>query len=70
MMVDDATPQVGDTIAFTIIVSNAGPADATVQVTDLLPSGLSYVGDTGGGTYDSATGTWTAGTVSSGSPRC
>ena len=69
LVVDDATPQVGDTIAFTITVSNAGPADATVQVTDLLPSGYSYVGDTGSGTYDSSTGTWTAGTVSSGSPE-
>ena len=68
LSVDDPAPTVGDTVAFTVQVSNAGPADATVQVTDLLPDGYSYVGDTGGGDYDSATGVWTAGTVTSGSP--
>ena len=43
----------------------AGPSTATdVQVTDLLPAGLTFVSATPSqGTYNSATGVWTAGTV-------
>jgi len=56
--VSDATPNVGDQITFTVTLNNAGPDDATgVQVTDLLPAGLSFVSATPGqGTYDSNTG--------------
>src|SRR5262249_22943288 len=42
--VDNPTPNVGDTVTFTIALTNNGPADATnVQVTDQLPTGLSFV---------------------------
>jgi uncharacterized repeat protein (TIGR01451 family) len=62
--VDNATPNVGDNVVFTMTVSNAGPSTATgVQVKDLLPSGLTYVSDNGGGAYVSGTGIWTVGTV-------
>ena len=57
---------VGDTVTFTLQVSNAGPDDATVQVMNLLPDGYTYVSDTGGGDYDSVTGAWMPGTVASG----
>ena len=61
------TPLVGSTVTFTITVSNSGPSNTTgVTVGDLLPSGLQYVSDTGGGSYNSGTGTWTIGTLTSG----
>ncbi|MDX1735759.1 MAG: Ig-like domain-containing protein, partial [Halioglobus sp.] len=64
--VDDPAPSVGDTLTFTVQVDNAGPDAATVQVTSPLPDGYSYVGDTGGGAYNSATGEWMVGPVGAG----
>ncbi|NNK98790.1 MAG: DUF11 domain-containing protein, partial [Xanthomonadales bacterium] len=62
--VDNAAPQAGETIVFTLTLANAGPSIATnVQVTDLLPAGYTYVSDDGGGSYISGTGIWTAGSV-------
>jgi uncharacterized repeat protein (TIGR01451 family) len=68
--VDNATPNVGDTITFTITLSNAGPANATnVVISDPLPAGLALVSATPSqGTYDPGTGTWFAGTVLVGAP--
>lgn len=64
-IVDNATPNVGDNVTFTITVANAGPADGTnITIDDVLPTGLTYVSDTPSqGTYNSATGVWTVGTV-------
>jgi uncharacterized repeat protein (TIGR01451 family) len=61
--VNDATPNVGDTVTFTITLTNNGPATATnVQVTDQLPAGLSFVMATPSqGSYTD--GVWTVGTV-------
>ena len=64
--VNDASPDdFGDQVTFTITVTNAGPDDATgVEVTDLLPSGFTYVSDNPDqGSYDSNTGIWTVGTI-------
>jgi uncharacterized repeat protein (TIGR01451 family) len=56
-----------DQVIYTLTVSNGGAKDATgIEVTDVLPSGLSYVSDDGGGDYDSNTGVWTVGTVTNG----
>ena len=69
--VSNATPNVGDTIVYTITVFNAGPNAATgVQVMDQLPAGVSFVADTASqGSYDNATGVWTVGTVSTATPQ-
>ncbi len=42
--VDDSSPNAGDTVTFTIKVTNNGPNNATdVQVTDVVKAGFSYV---------------------------
>jgi len=41
--VDDSTPNIGQLITFTLVVSNAGPDVATdVTVTDVVPAGFTY----------------------------
>jgi uncharacterized repeat protein (TIGR01451 family) len=65
--VDNATPNVGANVIFTLTVSNAGPSAASgVEVTDLLPTGYTYVSDDGGGAYVSGTGVWTVGALANG----
>ncbi|TWU32279.1 DUF11 domain-containing protein [Novipirellula artificiosorum] len=63
--VDTAAPTVGQNVTFTITLSNAGPNSATgVEVTDLLPAGLTFVSSSPSqGTYDSTTGLWDVGTI-------
>lgn len=63
--VNDQTPEIGDSITFTIEVSNAGPAVATgVAVTDLLPAGIALVSSTQTqGTYDDGSGIWDVGSL-------
>jgi large repetitive protein len=65
----NTAPSLGDDITFTILVSNAGPNTATgVEVTDLLPDGITFVSATPSqGTYDAATGIWLIGAIESGS---
>ncbi len=59
---------IGDTITYTITVSNEGPNDATgVVVNDDLPTGVTYIGDTPStGDYTPATGEWNIGTLTVG----
>jgi uncharacterized repeat protein (TIGR01451 family) len=61
----------GQQTEFNIILSNDGPEDVSgVTVDASLPTGLSYVSDNGGGTYDSASGLWTIpGTIAAGTLR-
>ncbi len=63
--VDNSTPLEGDTIVYTVTLTNNGPLDATgVSLSDVLPAGLNYAGDdaaVSGTFYDSATGVWTVG---------
>jgi len=67
--VDDAAPTEGDTITYTVTVTNAGPGPATVvQLTDLLPAGVTLISATPSkGTYDAITGDWFVGTIAVGS---
>lgn len=69
--VSNATPNVGDTITYTVTLTNNGPDDATnVTVGDPLPSGLTFVSATPSqGNYDSNTGGWTVGTVTTSTPQ-
>jgi uncharacterized repeat protein (TIGR01451 family) len=69
--VSDATPEVGDAVTFTVILSNAGPDPATnVTLTDILPAGLTFLGATPSrGSYASDTGIWVVGTVVPGAPQ-
>lgn len=66
--VDNAAPVSGADVTFTLTLTNSG-ADAApgVQVTDLLPAGLTFVSSTPSqGTYNSGTGIWDVGTVAVG----
>ena len=64
--VDNPSPTVGSNVTFTLTATNNGPSAATgVQVTDPLPAGLTYVSDTGAGSYVSGTGVWTVGSLAS-----
>ena len=63
--VNNKKPGLNDKIIYTITVTNKGPDNATgVFVTDLLPKGLKFL--SADGTYDSTTGIWTIGNLSSG----
>ncbi|MBQ4822927.1 gliding motility-associated C-terminal domain-containing protein, partial [Aquimarina sp. MMG016] len=66
--VNNSTPNEGDTISYTITVTNNGAAQATaLLVNDLLPAGVTYVSDTPSvGTYDDATGDWVINTLNTG----
>jgi uncharacterized repeat protein (TIGR01451 family) len=63
--VDTASPSEGDTLVYTITVSNAGPDTATsVTAVDAIPAELSHVSDdTDQGAYSALTGLWSIGTL-------
>ncbi|ADL59042.1 DUF11 domain-containing protein [Methanothermobacter marburgensis] len=63
--VDNATPNIGDTVTFTLTVVNYGPNNGTgVYVIDKLPAGLQFVSATASkGTYNNNTGIWTIGNL-------
>jgi uncharacterized repeat protein (TIGR01451 family) len=63
--VDDASPDEGDTIVYTINVTNNGPHSTTgVVISDTLPGGVTYVTSTATqGSYNDGTGLWTVGTL-------
>jgi uncharacterized repeat protein (TIGR01451 family) len=65
--VDQVNP--GSSIVYTLRTTNSGPSDATgVVVLDALPSGVSFVSATNGGTYDpgSHTVSWVIGRLARG----
>ena len=66
--VDDAAPFVGNKITYTVVLTNNGPSAATgVALTDLMPTGLTYVSNqVSQGSYASGSGIWTVGGVSVG----
>jgi uncharacterized repeat protein (TIGR01451 family) len=62
--VDNANPSEGDTIVYALTVTNGGPDDTTVvEVTDQLPTGVTWVSDDSDGDHDQGTGIWSVGDV-------
>ncbi len=66
--VDNATPNLGSNVTFTVTAVNNGPSNATgVAVSDVLPVGLIFVSSLASvGTYSAGTGTWTIGPLANG----
>ncbi|SNR57199.1 gliding motility-associated C-terminal domain-containing protein, partial [Lutibacter agarilyticus] len=66
--VNNDSPISGENVIFTITLTNNGPSNATgVEVTDLLPSGYSFVSaSVTNGIYDEYSGLWDVGSVVSG----
>jgi uncharacterized repeat protein (TIGR01451 family) len=66
--VNNSSPGISTNVIFTISATNNGPSNATgVKVNDLLPAGLAYVSDVPSvGSYASATGIWTIGSLANG----
>src|SRR5262249_44965487 len=69
--VNQPRPNVGDTITYTLTLLDTGPSTATnVQVTDLLPAGLTFVSSAPSqASYNATTGVWTVGTVTIATPQ-
>lgn len=63
--VNNPTPRVGETITFTIVISNSGPSNASnVAMSDLLPTGLILSSATPSrGSYEADIGLWVVGTI-------
>ncbi|MEG4626021.1 CARDB domain-containing protein [Microcoleus sp. w1-18aA5] len=63
--VDNPTPKVGDQVNITLALTNKGIGIASsINVTNLLPPGLSFVSDTPEqGSYDNTTGVWNVGNM-------
>ncbi len=66
--VDVPNPALGETVTFTVRVTNFGPSAATgVVVEDALPADLGFAGASASqGTYDQGTGVWTVGALAPG----
>ncbi len=62
--VDNPNPRAGDTIIYTLTLTNNGPNNANnIVVNDRLPIELTYVSHLGAGTYDPVSGDWTPGVL-------
>ncbi|MCP3893839.1 MAG: DUF11 domain-containing protein, partial [Bacteroides sp.] len=67
--VSPSSVEIGSDVVYTIVVSNAGPFEATnVIVSDTLPTSFTYVSDDGGvaSSHNSGVLTWSAGTIAIG----
>ncbi|MBI5353229.1 MAG: DUF11 domain-containing protein [Chloroflexi bacterium] len=67
--VNNPNPDIGDSVIFSITVTNAGAGGTTnVQVKDVLPSGLTYVSNDRTTAYTSNTGIWVVGALDGSGP--
>ncbi|WP_374417947.1 proprotein convertase P-domain-containing protein [Novosphingobium arvoryzae] len=72
MTASNTAPSAGSNVTFTLTVTNAAAsptAASGVTVAGLLPPGLTYVSHSGTGTYNSATGLWSVGSLTAGQSR-
>ena len=70
--VSNAAPAFGANIAYTLSVTNAGTSTLTangVTVQDTLPAGFNFASASGFGSYNSATGVWSVGSIPPGTTR-
>lgn len=70
--VSNATPASGNSISYTLSVTNSATSPSVasgVTVLDQLPVGVSFVSATGTGSYDSTSGVWTVGSIPVGATR-
>lgn len=69
-IVNNATPNVGDTVQFTIsLINNSVNSVLLTSVIDLLPSGYTFLGSSVGLDYVSDTGIWTVNSLPAGQTR-
>jgi uncharacterized repeat protein (TIGR01451 family) len=63
--VDNPAPGEGTSITYTVVLTNNGPFTGIgIQVTDLLPTGVTFVSaTTSQGAYNSGSGLWTVGNM-------
>ena len=66
--VNDVHPDEGETVVYTLVVTNSGPnAVGSLLVSEPLTNGLTYASHSAGqGSYSSASGIWTVGTLAVG----
>ena len=68
--VSKQTVKTGETVIWTITVTNNGPDTAVnTRVTDKLPAGLVYVTHSGEGNYDPVSGLWIVGDLANGESK-
>ncbi|MFB6456178.1 gliding motility-associated C-terminal domain-containing protein [Chitinophaga sp. Hz27] len=68
--VNNSTTDAGTPVTFTLVAGNNGPSTATnVVVSDLLPSGYTFVSASPAAAYDAASGKWTIGTLNTGASQ-
>ncbi len=62
--VTTTTPLVGTNVTFTITIKNEGTNNANgIVVTDVLPTGITYVSNSASATFNAGTLTWNVGTL-------
>lgn len=68
--VDNATPDVGTEVVFTITLTNEGPSDAIgITIENSLPDGFTYVSDDSSGLFNPSNGLWSVGSLALESQR-
>jgi uncharacterized repeat protein (TIGR01451 family) len=67
-VIDNLAPEFGDTVTYTVTLTNDGPLTANnIEVTDSLPANFAFVSATpSSGSFDDATGIWSIASLAAG----